>query len=198
MKNSDSRIACIILAAGKATRFKSVKQLVRVKGKAMLQRALDAANRSLADYVLLIVGSNSSDILPKINLGRAQVVLNNNYEKGQSTSIKCGITNLPSDCAATILMVADQPFLRSTHLNRIINAFKEGENTDVVALSHLGAPRNPALIPKKLFPKLLKLRGDTGARGIINEYGKLRLVEIRDEMVFFDVDTKQAYSKLSG
>jgi molybdenum cofactor cytidylyltransferase len=194
MSNLDSRIACIILAAGKSVRFKSVKQLARIKGKPMLQRSLDAANHSLADYVLLVVGSNSSEILSEINVERAQVVLNKNFEKGQSTSVKCGVANLPDDCAAAILMVGDQPFLKSIHLNRMIRAFKK--STEVVALSHQGEPRNPVLITKKLFPKLMKLEGDTGAKAVIRSNKKLRLVEISDEKVFFDADTKRAYSEL--
>ena len=197
MKELDSRVACIILAAGMAKRFGGVKQLVEIKGKSLLQRALDAANNSVADYVVLIVGSNSSDILSKIDLGRAQVVLNKNFARGQSTSIKCGITNLPEDCAGAIVMVADQPFVKSTHLNKIIRAFKNGKQSEVVILSHLGEPRNPVLIPKKLFPKLLKLRGDVGARATIRGYSKLRLVEITDKKVFLDVDTKQAVSELN-
>ncbi|MGA2876757.1 MAG: nucleotidyltransferase family protein [Nitrososphaerales archaeon] len=197
MKTPDSRVACIILAAGMAMRFGSVKQLAKIKGKSLLQRALDAANNSLADYVLLIVGSNSSDILSKVELGRTQVVLNMNFAKGQSTSIRCGVTNLPEDCAGAIVMVADQPFLESTHLNKIIQSFKKGNQSEVVILSHLGEPRNPVLIPKKLFPKLLKLRGDIGAKATVRGYSKLRLVEITDEKTFLDVDTKRAVSELN-
>lgn len=197
MKKADSRVACIILAAGMAMRFGSVKQLVKIKGKSLLQRALDAANNSMADYVLLVVGSNSSDILSKIDLGRAQVILNKNFAKGQATSIKCGVTNLPGDCSGAIVMVADQPFLKSTHLNKIIKAFKKGKESEVTVLSYLGEPRNPVLIPKKLFPKLLKLMGDVGAKAIIRGYSKLRLVEITDERIFLDVDTRRAVSELS-
>ncbi len=197
MKKPDSRVACIILAAGMAVRFGGVKQLVKIKGKSLLQRALDAANNSLADYVLLVVGSNSSDILSKIELGRAQVVLNKNFARGQSTSIKCGVTNLPTDCAGAVVMVADQPFLKSAHLNRIIQSFNKGKQSEVVILSHLGEPRNPVLIPKKLFPKLMKLRGDVGAKATIRGYSKLRLVEITDEKIFLDVDTKRVVSELN-
>ena len=94
-------------------------------------------------------------------------------------------------------MVADQPFLKSTHLNKIIQLFKKGKQSEVVVLSHLGEPRNPVLIPKKLFPKLLKLRGDIGAKATVRGYSKLRLVEITDEKTFLDVDTKRAVSELN-
>jgi molybdenum cofactor cytidylyltransferase len=192
------RVACILLAAGMAERFGSVKQLAKIGGKTMLQRALDTANNSVSDYVLLIVGANSSDILSKIDLGRADLVLNKNFARGQSMSIKCGIANLPRDCTAAIIMVADQPFLRSAHLNKLIYRFKEGRSSRVVVLSHLGEPRNPVLVPKRLFPKLLKLRGDVGAKTIIRGQKKLQLVEIRDAKAFFDIDTKDALPELNN
>ncbi|MHB1867349.1 MAG: nucleotidyltransferase family protein [Nitrososphaerales archaeon] len=196
MKNSEPKIGCIILAAGMAVRFGSPKQLAKVGGKPMLQRALDSANGSSADYVLLVVGANSSEILSAVDLGRAQVVLNKNFAKGQSTSIKSGIANLPEDCKGAIIMVSDQPFLKTIHLNKIINAFKKGNKSQVVALSHSGEPRNPVLIPKKLFPGLLKLKGDVGAKATIRNNKNVRLVEIRDKKVFFDIDTKRAASEL--
>lgn len=195
MKNSEAKIGCIVLAAGKV-RFGSVKQLAKIRGKSMLQRALDSANDSSADYVLVVVGANSSEILSAIDLGRAQVVLNKNFAKGQSTWIKCGITNLPEDCDGAIIMVADQPYLKTIHLNKIMSTFKKGNKSQVVVLSHSGEPRNPVLIPKKLFPRLLNLNGDVGAKTTIRNYKNLRLVEIRDETVFFDVDTKRTVSEL--
>jgi len=196
MKNSEAKIGCIILAAGMAVRFGTAKQLARIEGKSMLQRALESANGSSADYVLLVVGANSSEILSAVDLGRAQVVLNQNFAKGQSTSIKSGITNLPEDCEGAIIMVADQPFLKAIHLNKIINAFKKGNESQVVALSQSGEPRNPVLIPKKLFPGLLKLKGDVGAKDTVRNNKNVRLVEIRDKKVFFDIDTKRAASEL--
>lgn len=171
-----------------------MKQLAMIGGKPMLQHAIDAANSSFCDYVLLVVGSSSSEILSRIDPGRAQVVLNKNFEKGQSTSIKCGITNIPEDSGGAIIMVGDQPYIKSVHLNKMIKSFKEKDS--VVILSHEGKPRNPVLIPKKLFSKLATLKGDTGAKALVRKYNQVRLVEIRDEKVFFDVDTKREYSKL--
>ncbi len=198
MSGQKKRIACIILAAGMAVRFKSVKQLVKFERKSLVQRALDTANKSLADYVILIVGAHASEILSEINLGRAEVVLNKNFAKGQSTSVKCGISNLPDDCSGAIMMVADQPFLKTIYLDRMIRTFRRGKNAEAVVLSHYGEPRNPVLLPRRLFPKLLKLRGDVGARATIKNYDSVRLIEISDEKAFFDIDTKREASKLKS
>lgn len=184
------KLGCIILAAGKSTRFGGVKQLYRYRRIPLVQRALDAANGSSADYVILVLGANNDKILETVNLGRTQILLNKEFESGISSSIKCGVSNLPDDCAGCILMVADQPRLTSNHLNKLVEKFKEGNLRDAVALSHDKEPRNPVLVPKRLFPQLLKLRGDSGARNIIRGLKELRLVEVSDKKVFLDIDTK--------
>ncbi|MGI0090598.1 MAG: nucleotidyltransferase family protein [Nitrososphaerales archaeon] len=196
--NETRKVACIILAAGMSTRFGSLKQLVEIEGRPLLQRAVDIANDSNADYVILVIGAHSSEILGKVQTGRAQVVFNKDYERGQSTSLRCGIANLPDDCAGTIIMVADQPFLKSEYLNEMILIFEQKcGDSEVVALSHAGEPRNPVLVPKELFPIMSEIKGDIGARSVIQNYDKLRLVEIQDERAFLDVDTKQSVSILN-
>lgn len=191
------KVACVVLAAGMSVRFGGLKQIATVKsGKSLLQVALDTANNSEADYVLLVVGSHSSEILGKVQTGRAQLVLNKNFREGLSSSIKCGIANLPGDCDASIFMVADQPFLRSEHLNRMIQNFKEGKGVQIVALSHRNQPRNPVLVAKALFPSMSELKGDTGAKDLVRISSGVRLVEIDDAKTFLDVDTRSELSEI--
>lgn len=184
------KLGCIILAAGKSSRFRGIKQLFRFRRISLVQHALDTANKSSSDYVILVLGAYSGRILEEVNLGRAQVLLNKKFESGLSSSIRSGISNLPDDCAGCILMVADQPNLSWKHLDKLLKVFKKGNLKDAVALSFKKEPRNPVIVPKRLFPKLMKLRGDSGARTIIRGQEKLRLVEIRDRKVFLDIDTR--------
>ena len=184
-------IACVVLAAGFAVRFGGLKQLAEFHGKPLVKSAVDTADESFADYVLLVVGNHSSEILEKVQLGRAQVVYNKDFKTGISSSIRCGIANLPDDCSGAIIMVADQPFLESRHLDLMIEEFRK-DPTRVIVLSHKGEPRNPVLIPKAMFHELEKLKGDMGARDLVRKSRNIKLVEISDSRVFFDVDTKDS------
>jgi molybdenum cofactor cytidylyltransferase len=52
-----------------------------------------------------------------------------------------------------------------------------------------GRRGNPVLIDRTLFPQLLALTGDAGARGVLQDLGnRLVLVESPDDGVLFDVD----------
>lgn len=181
----------MVLAAGTSTRFGSPKQLAEFRGKNLIQIAIDQANASKSDYVFLVLGMNSPEILEKTSLGRAQVIFNKDFEKGISTSIRSGITNLPSDSGAAIIMVADQPFLTSRHLNMLIDASRKAPGK-IVALSSEGEPRNPVLVPNEMFDDLEELEGDIGARTIVRSNKEIVLIEIHDRQVFVDVDTKDS------
>lgn len=190
-----AKSAVIILAAGSSVRFGSPKQLVELEGKNLVQTAIDEANDSNADYVLLVLGNSSSEILEKVNLGRAQLLFNKYFEQGIASSIKSGITNIPDDCSSAIIMVADQPFLRSNHLNALIQESRKSPGK-IVALAYKGEPRNPVLIPKELFAKLEELKGDEGARSLVRSELGTVFIEIPDARVFSDVDTKDSLVNL--
>jgi molybdenum cofactor cytidylyltransferase len=191
------KIACIVLAAGSSIRFGAPKQLAEFHGKSLVQIAIDVANASSSDYVLLVLGKSSSEIMEKLRLGRAQVVLNKDFQAGISSSIKCGLANVPDDCAGMIIMVADQPYLTSTHLDMLIDRFQESPKS-IIALSNHGEPRNPVLIPVELAPALEKLQDDEGARALVKKNPRTVLVEVADSKVFLDVDTKDSLLKLGN
>ncbi len=191
------KIACIVLAAGSSVRFGSPKQLAEIQGKSLVQIAIDVADASKADYVFLVLGNSSSEILENLRLGRAQVVLNKNYKQGISTSIKSGLANLPDDSLGVIIMVADQPYLASHHLDQLIERFQKSPGS-IVALSSKGEARNPIILPLSMVSVLEDLAGDEGARALVKNNPNTILLEVSDPKVFVDVDTKASLLKLEN
>lgn len=195
-RSGQTKVACIVLAAGMSTRFNGVKQLAKFKGKPLVQRALDSAVKSRADYVYLVLGHGASEIVATVKLGRAQILLNKEYGGGLSTSLRAAISNLPQECSAALFMVADQPFLSVENLDRMIDIFKANSNR-IVALGSKGEPRNPVVVPRKFFPEILALEGDVGAREIVRVHlDKTKLIELGDEKPFLDIDTKPDLNKI--
>jgi molybdenum cofactor cytidylyltransferase len=191
------KTACIVLAAGSSVRFGSPKQLAEFQGKSLIQIAIDVANASKADYVFLVLGNSSSEILGNLQLGRAQLVFNKNFQQGISTSIKSGVANLPDDSEGVIVMVADQPYLTPHYLDLLIERFLQSPGK-IVALSSNGEARNPVIIPHSMFGALQELEGDEGARALVKNNSKTILLEVSDPKVFVDVDTKASLLKLEN
>jgi molybdenum cofactor cytidylyltransferase len=195
--SSERKTACAVLAAGMGKRFGSTKQLAELgdAGQTLVQTALNAAVGSRSSYVLLTLGHDASKIVARLSLGRAQIVLNKEYETGIASSVRASVSNIPADSSAAIFMVADQPKVTSEILNQLIDSYhsslseQKSKTPKIFALSQSGEPRNPVLITSDLFPELLDLKGDVGAREIILSHRRdLKLIEVEDPAVFEDID----------
>ena len=73
-------ISAIILAAGKSTRFGACKQLLKLKGKNMIEYTLNNVKKSVVDEIIVVLGFKASEILKVIQGNK--IVINNEYEKG--------------------------------------------------------------------------------------------------------------------
>src|SRR4051794_36036387 len=113
----------VILAAGFSRRLGRPKQLLPVDGKPLLQFAIDAALAADLTQVIVVLGIAAPAILDKVDLGRAQVVVNERAIDGQSTSIGAGMAAADANRSGTLLMIGDQPDLTSDDLNRVLMAF---------------------------------------------------------------------------
>jgi molybdenum cofactor cytidylyltransferase len=113
------------------------------------------------------------------------VILNPAWEDGMSASIQAGMTGLPPKVDAMVFLVCDQPALDRAHLERLLAAHL-GEPDRVVA-SRYGEIRGiPALFPRRAFPLLDRLRGDQGARALLQGLDVLEVPFPGGEL---DVDT---------
>jgi len=61
--SSQTQTAGIILAAGASVRFGQLKQLIRLRGKYLVEWVLDAALKSRLDIVVLVLGHEYQSIL---------------------------------------------------------------------------------------------------------------------------------------
>ncbi len=190
-------IGIILLAAGESSRFGEPKQLLPYAGQTLLQHGLQVANDSIAHPIIVVLGAHADIIKKEINSGSTQVVVNAEWQEGMASSIRCGITALVGISAFTegaILMVCDQPYINSTLLNILIETH-ENSSKPIIACSYAETFGPPTLFHKSIFPELLQLKGDVGARSILLQH----INEV--EVVLFpegnlDIDTKADYQKL--
>ncbi len=191
------KTAGVILAAGDSTRFGSPKQLLDWKGKPFIRHIAETALQAGLEPVLVITGIHHADIESCLKDLPVTIIQNPNYKDGQSESIKLGIQNLPKNIGANIFFLADQPQIPM----EVIKALKERHSQ---TLSPIIAPlvleerrANPVLFDKVTFPDLLQLTGDVGGRAIFDKH-KVDYLPWHDDILIFDVDTKEDYERLKG
>lgn len=187
----------IILAAGRSSRLGQAKQLLAYKGKTLLQHAIDSARQIHPDCITVVLGANKELILDQIKLDDVSVVENPNWESGIASSIKAGLNALARSHPASdglLIMVCDQPFADSSVLQKLIDAQKETGKA-IIGCSYDGTHGTPAFFHSSLFPDLLELTGDSGAKKLFEKY------QNQSSFVSFDkgsidIDTSEDYQNL--
>jgi molybdenum cofactor cytidylyltransferase len=194
--------AGIILAAGAATRFGQPKQLLRLKEKYLIERVLDAALNSRLSRVVLVLGYAHKKILQalaeKTQHSKLHIEVNPHYKKGQSHSLRIGLSTLKNDFPAVIFLLADQPMLNSAIINTLLERFWSVDN-DICVPTYRGQRKNPAIFSHRFYNHLMDIKGDTGARQLIDENpDRVLTIEIDDPLCFLDIDTQQDFENLKN
>ncbi|HJQ38847.1 MAG TPA: nucleotidyltransferase family protein [Thermoanaerobaculia bacterium] len=151
-------IALAVLAAGGSRRYGSPKQLAVIDGETLLHRAArvaaEWAGRAGDRRAFVVLGAHIADV----NL---EVVLNPNWDEGLSTSIHAAV-HAAGDADALLLMLCDQPGITADDLERITNV-----RAPIVAAAYENTIGVPALFHRSQFGALLALRGDRGAKPLL-------------------------------
>ncbi|MFL6547729.1 MAG: NTP transferase domain-containing protein [Povalibacter sp.] len=184
-----SSLHVIVLAAGSSSRLGQPKQLVRIGGRPALHRVVSSATGLAGHSVTVVVGSHASDLSRLLAHSPASVLVNRHWEEGMASSVRCGLSALPAACDAVLILLGDQVAVTSDDLKRLAAAWN-GQDGSIAAATydqHVGVP---AIFPRTFFPELMELRGDQGARRII-ERNSYRLIRVPMQNAAIDLDTPE-------
>jgi len=184
----------VILAAGQARRMGQPKQLLPLGGKPMVWHVAKTACRAGFDKVIVITGAYASVVTQALQDLPLQIIYNEKWEQGQSTSVKKAVQAISVHEQAVVFLLADQPLIGSGIINELIEVY-HGTNASIVMPRALNKPGNPVLLDLQIWrTELLQLSGDEGARQIIRKNQEaIQYLELSDGQVFFDVDTPDEY-----
>lgn len=191
--------AIIILAAGNSSRFGSIKQLLHFNNKTLLQHAIDEAVAAGAERVFVVTGANADVISNDINPDTQQVefVFNDKWKEGMASGIRSGVhaaITYNNDIEKIIIAVCDQPFISSVLFKQLYQKHEEGV-AHIVACAYADTIGTPALFTQKYFDALLVLKGDEGAKKILNANADdVAIVDFPQGNI--DIDTEEDYHKL--
>lgn len=189
-------IVGIILAAGESSRMGAVKQTLPFNGKTILQWVIDNAIASSLQRVVVVIGHRVDLIEPMLEGKDITVVINSDYQTGQSSSLKAGLRSLTGETEAVLFLLGDQPLVESETINSILSGYVTSKSPIVLPMFN-GKRGNPVLFSRETFSTLESLSGDCGARTLFQEYaGKILEVPVDDPNIHFDLDTEDDYRRL--
>ena len=191
------RVAAVVLAAGGSARFRKPKQFAPFRGETFIRHIVAAAIEARCTPVLVVTGKDSARIGLELSELTVSIAVNPHWQSGLGSSIVVGIRhamNLAPDIDAAFLLTCDQPFVTAAVLTQLIQ-FCLTTGKPIVASAYAETLGIPALFDRSCFPDLLRLKGDSGAKGII--------LARPDDVASFDfpageidIDTAADYEKL--
>ena len=192
------RVAAIVLAAGRSSRFAAGNKLLEeLDGTPILTRAVDAALGSRAAPVIVVLGSEADRMRAALAGRPVGVVENPHFADGLSTSLRAGVAALPAGLDGAVVLLGDMPRVAVHHIDRLIAAFDPLAHRQICVPTHGGRRGNPVLWSAAFFPEMETLKGDVGARGLIGRHAAQTVeVEMPDDGVLIDVDTPAALAEL--
>jgi len=173
----------VVLAAGASVRLGEPKQMVRLAGETLLERAVKTAREAGCSPVVVVLGADAERIQIQCDLSDAVVAINDEWSEGMASSIRVGVGAV-RDADGVVLMTCDQPAVTAAHLRALM---KTGEATASTYAARRGVP---AYLPASAFAQLLELRGDAGARDLLREAEAVELAGGE-----LDVDTAEDFAR---
>jgi molybdenum cofactor cytidylyltransferase len=190
------RVGAIVLAAGQSRRMGANKLLIPVAGVPMVVRAVDALLATPARPVLVVVGHQAAEVRAALAGRPVTFVDNPDYAEGLSTSLRAGVAAL-GDVDGVIVGLGDMPWVRAEHVRALLAAFDPAGGRSICVPVHEGKRGNPVLLGARHFPAVHRLRGDVGARALIEQHAdEVCAVPVADGGVTLDVDTREALAAL--
>lgn len=188
-------IAAVVLAAGLSRRMGQAKLLMPVGGRAIVRYVVESVLAGGVDSVWVVTGPDVERIEAALAGLEVQIAVNPAPEEGQAGSLRAGIAALPTSVEAVLIALGDQPSLAPAIIPALLAARRTSPKL-IVAPRYRDGQGNPVLFKREIFPELLRLTGDQGARPILQkEPARVEWVEL-DLPMPPDVDTLDDYEKI--
>ena len=191
-----SGVSAILLAAGGGSRFGGGKLLAKFGDRPLIEAVLENLREAPVDEVIVVVGTDSESLREVCDRYGARTIENEEWERGQSTSVLAGFRACGGGTRAAVVLLGDQPFVGAGSLVRLVTAFAEGAK--IAVATYGGKRRNPVLFSRETWPLLeTELAGDEGARSVLRRHPDL-VVEVPCDGVGdpSDVDTREDLRRL--
>ena len=184
----------LILAAGKSSRMGTAKQFLPIHGNTMIRHVTKKA--LLVDHVKVGVVGNAEPLLKEqcVDLPISWVENMDAYQ-GLSSSIRVGVQFAIANCAsAVIITLGDQPDIEPKVVDELVEAYRKAPSTiTILQTKYTDGIGHPVLFDQSIFPELLRLEGDSGAKHFIqSNKASVQFIEVPYEQPK-DIDTPEEY-----
>ena len=193
-------VAGIILAAGESRRMGFPKALLRYRDETFLDTLIGQFS-ARCQPVIVVLGAHASRIRER-TLRAATFVINEDYQRGQTGSMQCGLRAVPDGVDGVLFTLVDHPAVSPATLDALLGgvAPEGGADTPLVRVPrYMGRRGHPIWFSSRLIGEFLGLPENGAARDIVRSHaGQTEFLDVDDAGILADIDDPQAYGRLTG
>lgn len=199
-------LAAVILAGGESRRMGSPKALLPYQGRPFLQHLLEITRHPKIGVRRVVLGAHAEPIIQAVPLARDEIIINEEWEKGQLSSIHAAIRSFPAgpECLPSmmtdgmLLCLVDHPLVSAALVHELIKAFYSARKL-IVLPAYCGKRGHPTIFSSRLYDELLAAPMDVGARVVVWAHqADIEEVPTAEEGVVLNLNDPEAMRKLTG
>jgi molybdenum cofactor cytidylyltransferase len=201
-----NKVAGVLLAAGSASRFRKVagalgpvtKLVAQHEGKALVRHVAEAALAAGLSPLIVVTGYAEAAVSAALDDLPVTRVHNSAYASGMASSLKAGLTAVPADAQAAVVLLGDMPLVSPALIAQLVEAFVQNPRALAVVPVHEGVRGNPVLLSRALFAQMMDLTGDAGARQVLHgRDADIIEIVVNEPAARIDIDTPDALRDLA-
>jgi molybdenum cofactor cytidylyltransferase len=174
-------LAAVILSGGASRRMGSPKALLSYQGRPFLEHLLDVARHPKIGVRRVVLGADAEPIAKEVSLAPDEIVINEDWEKGQLSSIQSALRSLPTQSDGMILFLIDHPLISSVLVDELIETFYSSRKSIVLPV-YEGRRGHPVIFSSALYQELMEAPLETGARSVVwAQSGNVQVVQTNEE-----------------
>ena len=187
-------VSAVLLAAGESRRMGRPKQLLPIRDRTAIEMAIENLLTSPVSEVIVVLGYRANEIAERISYLPVKIVINTDYTKGMSFSVKAGLRAVSDMAEGVLFALGDQPFVTSMVIDKLVSAFSQG--TFIVLPVYQGRSGHPVILDIKYRQDILEMDETLGLRQVIRKYsGDIQRIEVDSPAVLMDMDQMEEYSR---
>jgi CTP:molybdopterin cytidylyltransferase MocA len=159
-------LTAIILAGGASRRMGTPKALLPYEGRTFLEHLLQVTEHPRIGVRRVVLGAGAQGIVESISLQPEEIVVNDQWEKGQLSSLHAALRSLPPGTDGMLVSLIDHPLISRGLVHDLIERFYSSRAPIVLPVYKLRRG-HPVIFSPALYDELLAAPLETGARAVV-------------------------------
>jgi molybdenum cofactor cytidylyltransferase len=165
-------LAAVILSGGASRRMGTPKALLPYRGgETFLEHLLKVTDHPRIGWRRVVLGADAGAIVAGTECRADEIIINENWEDGQLSSIQAGVRSLPAETDGMLLCLIDHPLISRELVGALAERFYESGKPIVLPV-YKGRRGHPVIFASRLYEELLSAPLETGARAVVWAHGE--------------------------